>query len=219
MDYNDKIAFLCEEGAQAVRFGDWDRVETIASYNSDMGYYMIRMYENILPLELKCRIALFHYTDKGDFNPTIRKYVRKAGIIKPENWRDMLPISIRDLDSFIVYRGGGEDVNKATYALSWTLSQEVAEWFMKRHELTNPGTQHLYRGIISADRVIAYINDRKEFEIVQYRGVKKIEEISLEGLGPEFEGLMDQGALHPVSESAWDDYFNRWYLGHFSGDM
>ena len=52
-----------------------------------------------------------------------------------------------------------------------------AEWFMKRHTLTNPGKQHLYRGIISADRVIAYIKDRNEYEIVQYRGMKGIEEI------------------------------------------
>ncbi|MBR4394866.1 MAG: hypothetical protein IKT01_00510 [Eubacteriaceae bacterium] len=77
MEYNDRIAHLCEEGMQAVRSGDWDKVERIASYNADIGYYMIKMYENILPLEVKCRIALFHYTDKGDFNPTIRKYVEK----------------------------------------------------------------------------------------------------------------------------------------------
>ena len=180
---------------------------------------MIRMYENILPLELKCRIALFHYSDKGDFNPTIRKYVRKAGIIRPENWRDMLPSSVRELDSFVIYRGGGEEINKAAYSLSWTLSQEMAEWFMKRHELTNPGTQHLYRGVISADRVIAYINDRKEFEIVQYRGVKKIEVISPEGLSQEFEELKNHGALHSESENAWDNYFDKWYSGHLSQDV
>lgn len=217
MEYNDKIDLLCVEGAKAVRAGDWDRVDDIASYNADMGYYMIRMYENMLPLDLKCRIALYHYSDKGDFNPTIRKYVRKAGIIRPENWRDMLPSSVRDLDSFVVYRGGGEDMNKASYSLSWTLSQEMAEWFMKRHELTNPGTQHLYRGIIPAEKVIAYLNERKEFEIVQYRGVKKIEEISPEGLSPDFEELKAHGALHSESEteSAWDDHFDRWYSSHF----
>ena len=31
---------------------------------------MIRMYENVILLEVKCRTALFHYTDKGDFNST-----------------------------------------------------------------------------------------------------------------------------------------------------
>ena len=219
MEYNDRIAHLCEEGMQAVRSGDWDKVENIASYNADIGYYMIKMYENILPLEVKCRIALFHYTDKGDFNPTIRKYVRKARIIRPDNWRDMLPSSVRDMDSFVVYRGGGEDINKAAYSLSWTLSQEMAEWFTKRHTLTNPAPQHLYRGVISADRVIAYINDRKEFEIVQYRGVKKIEVISPEGLSQEFEELKNHGVLHSESENAWDNYFDKWYSGHLSQDV
>ena len=180
---------------------------------------MIRMYENVIPLEVKCRIALFHYTDKGDFNPTIRKYVRKARIIRPDNWRDMLPSSVRDMDSFVVYRGGGEDINKAAYSLSWTLSQEMAEWFMKRHTLTNPAPQHLYRGVISADRVIAYINDRKEFEIVQYRGVKKIEVISPEGFSQEFEELKNHGALHSESENTWDNYFDKWYSGHLSQDV
>ena len=184
-----------------------------------MGYFVIRMYEDMIPLEVKCMIALFHYTDKGDFNPTIRKYVRKARIIRPDNWRDMLPSSVLEQDSFVVYRGGGEDINKAAYSLSWTLSQEMAQWFMKRHELTNPAPQHLYRGVISAERVIAYLNDRKEFEIVQYRGVKKIEEISPEGLSSEFENLKDHDVLHPVSESTWDDYFDRWFSGHFSCDM
>ncbi len=156
MEYNDKIALLYKEGIQAVRSGDWDKVEDFASSNADMGYFVIRMYEDMIPLEVKCRIALFHYTDKGDFNPTIRKYVRKARIIRPDNWRDMLPSSVREQDSFVVYRGGGEEINKSAYSLSWTLSQEMAEWFMQRHELTNPAPQHLYRGIISADKVIAY---------------------------------------------------------------
>ena len=70
-----------------------------------------------------------------------------------------------------------------------------------------------------AERVIAYLNDRKEFEIVQYRGVKKIEEISPEGLSTEFENLKDHDVLHPVSESTWDDYFDRWFSGHYSCDM
>ena len=85
---------------------------------------------------------------------------------------------------------------------------------MKRHELTNPAPQHLYKGIISAERVIAYINDRKEFEIVQYRGVKKIEEISPEGFSQEFEGLKKHEVLHSESENAWDNYFDKWYSGH-----
>ena len=51
---------------------------------------------------------------------------------------------------------------------------------MKRHERTHPGKQYLYRASIAADKVIAYIGDRNEYEIVQYRGVKGIEEIEFE---------------------------------------
>ena len=39
MEYNDRIAHLCEEGMQAVRSGDWDKVESIASYNA--GYRLL----------------------------------------------------------------------------------------------------------------------------------------------------------------------------------
>ena len=51
---------------------------------------------------------------------------------------------------------------------------------MKRHELTHPGEQHLYRASIAADKVIAYIGNRNEYEIVQYREVKGVEEIEFE---------------------------------------
>ena len=51
--------------------------------------------------------------------------------------------------------------------------------------------------------------DRKEFKIVQYRGVKKIEVISPEGLSQEFEELKNHGALHSESENAWDNYFDK----------
>ena len=95
----------------------------------------------------------------------------------------------------------------------------MAEWFMKRHELTNLAPQHLYKGIISAERVIAYNNDRKEFEIVQCRGVKKIEEISPEGFSQEFEGLKNHEVLHSESENTLDNYFDKWYSGHLSQDV
>ena len=55
--------------------------------------------------------------------------------------------------------------------------------------------------------------------LVQYRGVKKIEEISPEGLSSDFEELKAHGALHSESEGAWNEYFDRWYLDHFPRDM
>ena len=58
--------------------------------------------------------------------------------------------------------------------------REVAEWFMRRHEHTHPGEQHLYWASIAADKVIAYIGERNEFEIIQYRRGNDVEEIEFE---------------------------------------
>lgn len=173
---------------------------------------MLKAYGDQMPIETKCEIAMYHYSNHGDFYPTIRKYVRKARVIRPENWREGLPSSVRDLDTFTVYRGGGEDISKASYSMSWTLSQEMAEWFMKRHELTHPGEQHLYRGTIAADKVFAYIGSRFEFEIVQYRGVKNIGEIPLVGISDGFMKTRSSGDFfHPTDPKEAQDYFDKWY--------
>ena len=96
--------------------------------------------------------------------------------------------------------------------MSWTLSQETAEWFMKRHELTHPGQQHLYKGTIAADKVIAYIGDRKEYEIVQYRGVRNVEEIPVAGFSIDFQNMRDPGdPYHLVSQEMVNAYFDKWY--------
>lgn len=176
---NEIKEMLLREAMEAMRDNNRTGFEKAAYYDAETGSNLIKLYEDRLPLEEKCRIAVYHYSNHGDFYPTIRKYVRKARIIRPDNWRDELPSSEREKETFIVYRGGGETISKAPYCLSWTLSKEVAEWFMKRHERTHPGEQHLYRASIAADKAIAYIGGRNEFEIVQYRGVKGVEEIGL----------------------------------------
>jgi len=211
-EVDEKRKMLFKEGAEAIRNQDWEAVDQVACYDDEMGNYMLAMYEERLPLEVKCRIALYHYSNHGDFYPSVRKYVRKAGIIRPENWREELPSSVRNLDTFTVYRGGSEDNKKAACSMSWTLSQETAEWFMKRHELTHPGQQHLYKGTIAADKVIAYMGGRKEYEIVQYRGVRNIEEISPAGCSVDFQSMRNSGDIHyPVSQEMVNAYFDKWY--------
>ena len=211
-EMDDRMPILLKMASEAMNSHDQTGINKVAHYNAEMGNFMITFYEDRLSLEQKCEIAMYHYSGHGDNYPAIRKYVRKARIIRPENWRAELPTSVRDLDTFIVYRGGSEEIGKAAYSMSWTLSQEVAEWFMKRHELTHPGEQHLYRGSISADKIIAYIRDRNEFEIVQYRGVKNIEEISLVGLSQEFENLRNFSSPFAMPDlDAESKYFDKWY--------
>lgn len=146
--------------------------------------------EHLMPLEIKCRYALQHYYSHGDHSPIIRKYVRRAKIIRPDNWRDALPESVRDIEMFTVYRGGIGSIERAPLSISWSLSYDVAEWFAHRSELFYRCPCHVYQGTIHADKVIAYLPERSEFEIIQHRNVKDVQEITpLRGYSPPFNAF------------------------------
>lgn len=83
---------------------------------------LLYVCEDFMPLEAKCRFALEHYDNHGDHSPIIRKYVRRARIIRPENWRDALPESVRDLDTFTIYRGSSSDISRASLSRGHSLT-------------------------------------------------------------------------------------------------
>ncbi len=167
--------------------------------------------EHLMPLEIKCRYALQHYYSHGDHSPIIRKYVRRAKIIRPDNWRDALPESVRDIEMFTVYRGGIGSIERAPLSISWSLSYDVAEWFAHRSELFYRCSCHVYQGTIHADKVIAYLPERSEFEIIQHRNVKDVQEITpLRGYSPPFNAFKSSKKwVHNEEES--NRYFNEWY--------
>ena len=202
-------AKMWNEAIEAGRNGDWDTVKKIASYDANMAASIFRVIEKIMPDEVKYSIALKHYTHHGDGYPIIRKYVRNALKIRPENWRGKLPEAVRHLDSFTVYRAGLEPLDKAKYSLSWTLSRDVAEWFANRQKFLYGQLGHIYKATISAEKVIAFDNGRNEFEIIQYRNVKNVEEIPMQGYSEGYQRYLDD-----KTPGAWDlrkeylDYFN-----------
>lgn len=208
--------FILSEGLKAMQKKDWKEFEKVACYDAENAIGLLYRYEILLPKDLKCRIAIYHYVHHGDLSPIIRKYVRVALPYRPENWREALPEPVRELDSFVVYRAGSEPIEKAKYSISWTLLLDTAKWFAARHKHYFPEKeQHLYRGTISADKVIAYLDERNEFEIAQYRNVKNIEELPLSEPSPEFMDVFNNTAYsfqtyephcHPQ-----ELYFNRWY--------
>lgn len=171
---------------EAVKADDWATVRKFGHYSADIAAAILRVFSDRLSPEYKREIALLHYTDKGDSYPIIRRTVIESLNCRPENWRDNLPESVRELDTFTVYRAGVEPIGNARFSMSWTLSRDVAEWFAKRQEHYGRGESHLYRGIISADKIVAYLNGRHEFEIVQYANVRDIEEITRRGPSEEF---------------------------------
>ena len=205
-------AKMWNEAIDAGRNGDWDTVKKIASYDANMAASIFRVIEKIMPDEVKCSIALKHYTHHGDQFPIIRKHVRNALKIRPENWREKLPEAVRHLDSFTVYRAGLESLDKAKYSLSWTLSRDVAEWFANRQRFLYGQLGHIYTATISADKVIAFDNGRNEFEIIQYRNVKNIEEIPMQGYSEGYQRYLDDR-----TPGAWES--RKEYLAYFNDMM
>lgn len=106
--------------------------------------------------------------------------------------------------------------------MSWTLWRDVAEWFAERHEHYGQGTQHLYKATISTDDVIAFTNARQEFEIIQYRGVKDIEEIPRAGVSAEYKDIsaVTSYNLEEINEKSdlAVDLFSRWYRQNKNGE-
>ena len=207
----DQVLYIekLQEAVRAGRNGDWVTVRKIAFYEASMAANIFSFLEDIMPAEVKRKIALEHYIHHGDQYPIIRKHVRNSLKARPENWREGLPEAVRHLASFTVYRAGLESLDKAKYSLSWTLSRDVAEWFANRQKFLYGQLGHIYKATISADKVIAFDNGRNEFEIIQYRNVKSIEEIPMQGYSEGYQRYLDD-----KTPGAWDlrkeylDYFN-----------
>ena len=147
-----------QKAVQAAHDQDWDTFERSSFYDARMMEDLLYVCEDFMPLEAKCRFALEHYNNHGDHSPIIRKYVRRARIIRPENWRDALPESVRDLDTFTIYRGSSSDISRAPLSLSWSLSYDVAEWFARRNNFLYQLPVNVYQATIKDDKIIAYVN-------------------------------------------------------------
>lgn len=200
------------KAVQAAYDQDWKAFEKYSFYDAKMMEDLLHDCEDVMPLEIKRRFALDHYDSHGDHSPIIRKYVRRAKIIRPENWRDALPECVRNLDTFTVYRGGIGSIERAPLSLSWSLSYDIAEWFARRSTLIYRLPNHVYQGTIKADKVIAYLNNRNEFEIIQHRNVKDVHEITpLRGYSPPYEKYLATRTFNIREASVGDRYFNEWY--------
>jgi len=65
-------------------------------------------------------------------------------------------------DEVVIYRGVTDYNNKQIKAMSWTLSQETAEWFANRFNQCG----YVYRAKIKKKDILAYCNQREEKEII-----------------------------------------------------
>ena len=199
-------AMLCE---------DWDSISHYIFGYAETGAIVLQIGKRIIPKPIQYQIAIRLYTDKGDMYDEILDIVKNGNKYRPEDWNKEMPECVRHETTFTVYRAGSESIDEAAESMSWTLWRDVAEWFAERHEYYGQGTQHLYKATISTDDVIAFTNGRQEFEIIQYQGVRDIEEIPRIGVSEEYKKL----STSPIQNSddinenkkLAVDLFLRWY--------
>ena len=90
--------------------------------------------------------------------------------------RPTLPEELKGVDAITIYRAGEEPLEKSKYRISWTVSKDIALFFL--NEWSSRHANFLYRGKIRPEHIIAYCNEREEKEVMQYGHVYDIEDIT-----------------------------------------
>ena len=153
--------------------GNWKGLAANMTYYDDWLAITFAGYFKEVPDEYKYEFLVDVYAHGGDEVSSIRKEIRRARQYgTPE-----LPSELEGQDVITVYRAGDELISKAPYRLSWTTDRARAEWFMVYSGMRKQSDMHLYQAEIKREKVIAYTNIREENEIIQYRGVRGVEEI------------------------------------------
>lgn len=184
-----RLYYRILKAEKAMLHREWDSISQYICGYADTGAIVLQIGKNIIPKPIQYKIAIGLYTDKGDMYCEILDIVKSGKEYRPKDWNKEIPECVRSETTFTVYRAGKESIDEAPQSMSWTLWRDVAEWFAERHEYYGQGTQHLYQATISADDIIAFTNGRQEFEIIQYQGVRDIEEVPRIGVSEEYKKL------------------------------
>ena len=152
--------------------GDWKSFcNQVLAYPESMPIAF--MFYDQMPEEYRRDFVVGCYEHRGDSFPACRQALR--GLKK--NGINELPKKYRDKEYITVSRAGEEEMTKAPYLLSWSISRKVAEFFL--NEYIGQHANYLYLAKIRPCDVIAYTNERKEQEILQYRKVYDIQILSV----------------------------------------
>lgn len=152
--------------------GKWDDFISITLSVYEVMPEAFTYFYKFVPDSLKYDFAISAYTNHGDSIPAVRKAVRGAA----KYGKATLPAELKTQDTITVYRAGEEDITKCKYRLSWTTDRSIAEFFLNTY--INRHARHLYEAQIRPAEIIAYTDDRKEKEVIQYRKVFNIREIT-----------------------------------------
>lgn len=169
--YMQQKNFFLQDLLDARAAGDWKRFISRALSVYEVMPEAFSFYDEI-PDGLKYDFAISAYIHHGDSIPAVRKAVKGAA----KYGKADLPADLRDQETITIYRAGEEDIRKCKYRISWTTDLEVAKFFF--YDYIGRHAAHLYKGQIKTSDIIAYNDERKEKEVMQYRKVFAIEEIT-----------------------------------------
>ena len=154
--------------------GKWNDFISITLACYEVMPEAFQFYDEI-PDGLKYDFAISAYQNHGDSIPAVRKAVRGAA----KYGKATLPAELKTQDTITVYRAGEEDITKCKYRLSWTTDRSIAEFFLNTY--IHKHASHLYEAQIRPADIIAYTDGRNEKEVIQYRKVFNIREITKKG--------------------------------------
>ncbi len=218
-----RLYYRILKAEEAMLRKEWELVSQYICGYAETGAIVLQIGKHIIPKPIQYQIAIDLYTDKGDLYSEIMDIVKNGKEYRPDDWNKEMPECVRNETTFTVYRAGAENIDDAAECMSWTLWRDVAEWFAERHEHYGQGTQHLYKATISADDVIAFTNERQEFEIIQYQGVREIGEIPRLGVSAAYKELsaVPTYNLDEIKEKGdlAVDLFSRWYRQNKNGEV
>lgn len=162
-----------EKIIEEARRENWEEIAHLGQFHFELMPYAFIFYDKF-PEELQRRFALGCYMHHGDSLGCCRAAVRKL----EKRGLQELPATEASKEEIVIYRAGEEDANKARYRLSWTLSEDKALWFYN-HPANR--ARFLYRAKIKPCDVIAFLDDREEKEVLQYRKLYGLEVLKQKG--------------------------------------
>ncbi len=173
--------------------------DTFPTFRNQYRDWLKQNYDKLLP-EDRYRITIEIYTNDGYLFP--RHFIIGLKHIKPNNYLKDLPDVFHAIDPITVYRATSMSPHSARTELSWTTNKNVAIWFYQR---LHKSVRRLYAATICKNRIIAYTNQRNEFEVIQHCGVQNIQEVHV--TDEEIEIAIEE---HKKCVSKrWNDFVNR----------
>jgi hypothetical protein len=159
-----------------VKSGNFDALFSRFGNFSFYGYTatnMLDFFYDCIPDKQKYNIVIDVYTNAKCATKRFSKYIKDIKKYRPINYVKSIKQFADEKGNITVYRGGTDTSAPPNKGISWSIERSIAEFFAYRFQCLGI-KGYVYSGEINIKDVIAYTNDREEYEILQYKSVKNI---------------------------------------------